>query len=375
MDPDNNNTNPMPGNDSATNARPQSTDITIPPVSPEVQPPVAAESTTMTSPTVTTTPESPVYEVPTLETPTADMSTAAGATTSEPESPINVDPTPLADNQPISFGSETSSENTPDQLAKDAISGTPEFGAENSTQPADSQSTEGNATKPAILTEESSTPLTPADPVPGSIGSSTSFGTNQSAKKKLPILPIILLLILLAIVAGGGAGAYYYFNFTNKPTKSSTPTAKVATPEVVSSTLTCNLATKPDQTQNNDASVATKTDHKIIANYEGDRLVEFTDRYEATYATSAAAMTALETAKKDYDALLQGVKLEKDPFTSEATRKDATIIVSHVATMDQITTANAPLLGLATDSKAKVITDYKSLKSNYEARKYTCKYE
>lgn len=401
MDPDNNNTNPMPGNGPAANPNAQPADITIPPadtssegpivsnpltstepvaepVTP-IQPtpsPIAAEPITTPTPEVSN-PTAPALETTpnTLETPatpevssTSATETPVGSDAPEAESPLAHELTPLADNQPISFGSE----NAPDDLTKDAISDTPELGTEASVQPVDGQSTKDAEAKPAILTEESSAPLTPAAPVPGSIGSSTSFGAKP-AKKKLPIVPIILLVVLLLIAAGGGA--YYYFNFMNKPAKSSAPTSQV-TPQVVNSTLTCNLVTKPDQSKNDDASIATKTDHKIVANYEDDQLVEYTDRYEATYATSAAAMTALEAAKKDYDTLLKGIKLEKDPFTSEATRKDSTIIVSHIAKADQITTANAPLLGLAADSKTnKVTTDYKSLKSAFETRKYTCKYE
>ncbi len=250
---------------------------------------------------------------------------------------------------------------------------TPTFG-----EPASEPTVASEVPAETTSSADSSTTFEPAAPVPGSIGSSTSFSdptvppiVAAPGKKKSPLTLILVIVLIVASLGVAAVLALPQLLNANKP--KATPSVQPA-PQVSIVVMNCELEGTPEVR----AQIGNATELKDVfsAEYQNDELSFLSFTRTATYADATAAAAGLELLKTQDDASMKLLGFKKNPFTAKFEAKKAVVTFTQEANADEITTENSTLFGIMPDlENKKVDTTQKTLKKFYEAQKYTCTVE
>ena len=256
----------------------------------------------------------------------------------------------------------------------------------------------GDAPKPKEKKVESDDeePLTPADPVPGSIGSAISYSEdapNHSEPIKKPFklkflkkektpdenevtigkkkLDTKKILIIVGAVLLVGVIAFVLFFVLGNPSKSSSTkkTTQLTTAKAVESNLVCKKEGGADAFSQY-PEVVSGTE-EIIAMYKDKALVSFGDNLTLNYDSSDVASVRLVDIKSNYVSAYSALKLTSDPFDTAFNSKGKTVTMSRQADGDDIDMTNAKLLGIPV-LKGEVFDDIDSIQETFESQGFAC---
>lgn len=256
----------------------------------------------------------------------------------------------------------------------------------------------GDAPKPKEEKVESDDeePLTPADPVPGSIGSAISYSEdapNHSEPIKKPFklkflkkeknpeenevtigkkkLDTKKILIIVGAVLLVGVIAFVLFFVLGNPSKSSSTkkTTQLTTSKAVESNLVCKKEGGADAFSQY-PEVVSGTE-EIIAMYKDKALVSFGDNLTLNYDSSDVASVRLVDIKSNYVSAYSALKLTSDPFDTTFNSKGKTVTMSRQADGDDIDMTNAKLLGIPV-LKGEVFDDIDSIQETFESQGFAC---
>lgn len=227
------------------------------------------------------------------------------------------------------------------------------------------------------------TPLKPAAPVPGSIGSAKSYDPNEAAKppkKKLgttTILAIVLIAILvvavivvvLLLVLQPGS------NSNNNNSDANTGhTVQQATP-VEYTTLTCTQEILAEQIEPQIAGLLTISD-RIIGNYEDGVLADLSDTMTLKFDSTDNAVLGYTTVQELYIAQLEELGIDDgDPFSSSYDRSRDSVTVTRMAKSNELTTTNAALFGITAEDGEQLDTSASALATLYAGAGWSCQQE
>ena len=256
----------------------------------------------------------------------------------------------------------------------------------------------GDAPKPKEKKVESDDeePLTPADPVPGSIGSAISYSEdapNHSEPIKKPFklkffkkektpeeneitigkkkLDTKKILIIVGAVLLVGVIAFVLFFVLGNPSRSSSTkkTTQLTTAKAVESNLVCKKEGGADAFSQY-PEVVSGTE-EIIAMYKDKALVSFGDNLTLNYDSSDVASVRLVDIKSNYVSAYSALKLTSDPFDTAFNSNGKTVTMSRQADGDDIDMTNAKLLGIPV-LKGEVFDDIDSIQETFESQGFAC---
>ena len=324
---------------------------TVPEVPATPASPVSAEPAPAT-PVAAPVAETPVMETPAMDTtaaPIADPDPLAGAVESLSSAPLDVN----SSAEPVSDYAQPAAPN----FANDpTVAAAPE------------------------KNNEDQSPIQPAAPAPGSIGSSTSYTDYQAAatqaaaapaKKKSKTTLILLIVVLAILLIGGGIFAFVMLS-GNKSSNSNTGNNNSSTPAPsvpVEMTLVCATTRSPEDLVS--AGGATVWDEEMTIKYEDDDITKITDVSTVEYPDSATAKAGIENFKNYYASLLSSAGLTSDPFDSRYARVDGTLTITYTGLGERLNAQNAVIFNLPVEDD-ELKSDPESVKAYFTEKNYTC---
>lgn len=334
---------PTPGPETGTMVDPLAA---VPSGTPATDPLVAAPATDpFAAPAATPAPADPLAAVPAA----ADPDPLAGAVESLSSAPMDANP---------------SAEPTTDYSQPAA----PNFANDPSV-----------AAAPEKVNDE--TPIQPAAPAPGSIGSSTSYTDYQAAAanaapagKKKKTTMILLIVVIALVIIGGGVFAFIMLtsNSSSSNKNSNTGNNNSSTPapaDPVALTMTCTASHTGSDLAT--AGNANTWDEEIVIKYEDDEITKITDVSTVEYADAATAKSGIETFKNYYAKLLEDASLRSDPFDSRYARVDGTLTVTYTGLGERLNAQNAVIFNLPVEDE-ELQQDTESVNAHYTQAGFTC---
>ena len=113
----------------------------------------------------------------------------------------------------------------------------------------------------------------------------------------------------------------------------------------------------------------------VKASYVNEEFSEIIQTFEARFDNSSTARIALGKARSEYVKRFKSAGIATEPFKSDYTQNDSTIVVTHQADSTNIDKKNAAVMHIEVNKNGVVIYDIDSIKENYEKLGYTCSIE
>ena len=354
------------------------------------------------TPTEASTLEAPSPEAPSLETPTPEAPAPAnpetpafGAVAMSDISETSADPAAPATPETPSLEAPT-----PDSIDSTESTETPMSSESDSSSISASANFVGEAPVPKAepKPEDEEEELTPANPVPGSIGSALIYSetapnnaipVNEFKKKhkkfslgdkagggmsKSNIRTILVIVAAVALVAAlvvvlififGGTGGSKKNSSSNSSNANTQPTP--STPVI--SSLTCTKEGGSEVFTNYGA--VDSGEENIIVMYTDDELTSIGSTMTLDYGNTEAAEASLKTMRDAYTAKVENLGLTSDPFTSSYDSNGAIITVTHQAEYEDLDSKSAKLFDIVT-LRGELVTDIETLDDTYTEAGYNC---
>lgn len=120
---------------------------------------------------------------------------------------------------------------------------------------------------------------------------------------------------------------------------------------------------------------ALESTSRIEASYFGGDFVDILQTFEAKFENSSTAKIAMSNARSTYVKRFKSFGIATEPFKSEYSQNDTSIVVTHYADTSTISGDNAAVVHISVNQNDVVIYDIDSIKSNYEELGYACRVE
>lgn len=254
------------------------------------------------------------------------------------------------------------------------------------------------APAPDPVEEALKAPMKPADPVPGSIGSAVSMGTEPAgtpnvsfndpaaeqpmmqptqdmpvtSKKKSNTGLIILCIIAIVVVAALGVVLAMQLLGNSGTSNNNTSVTPEVKPEPTPSTISnleCKYVLTDEELTNFGAASGTSN---IVASYDGDSLTSLSFSASLAYLDLDSAASGLESMENSYTQQYKDLGLTEDPFNAISSNEDGNVKFSYQATADLLDATNIQLFGLTTADGATLDTSSAAIKAGYESLDFSC---
>lgn len=340
----------------------------IPAASEPVVPTPGPETGTMVDPLATVPTSTPATD-PLVAAPATDPFATPAAAPADPLAgiPSAADPDPLAGAveslSSAPMDANTSAEPTPDYTQPAA----PNFANDPSV-----------AAAPEKVNDE--TPIQPAAPAPGSIGSSTSYADYQAAaataapaEKKKKTTMILLVIVIALVVIGGGVFAFIMATSSSSSSSNNNTgnnnTSSPAPADPISMTMTCAISRSAEDLLS--AGGATAWDEEMTIKYEDDEITKITDVSTVEYPDAATAKAGIDNFKNYYASLLDSAGLKSDPFDSRYARVDGTLTVTYTGPGERLNAQDAVIFSLPVEDD-ELKSDPESVNAYFTKDGFTC---
>ncbi len=188
-------------------------------------------------------------------------------------------------------------------------------------------------------------------------------------KKKFRIRFLVVLLFLSAV----SFGSLYGISFLLKQGIIGNGKNKHSAAGLSMESLICEVSGKSGDLLGIGNALDAKSTARV--NYINDEFSDITQVFEARFDNYATAKIALTKARSEYVKRFKSAGIATEPFKSDYTQNDATIVVTHQADSTNIDKKNAAVMYIEVNKNGVVIYDIDSIKKNYEKLGYTCSIE
>ena len=322
-------------------------------------------------------------------------------TSADPAAPATPEtPSPEAPTAPETLTPEAPTPGSTDSTDSTESTETPMSSESDSSSISTSANFVGEAPVPKAepKPEDEEEELTPANPVPGSIGSALIYSetapnnaipVNEFKKKhkkfslgdkagggmsKSNIRTILVIVAAVALVAAlvvvlififGGTGGSKKNSSSNSSNANTQPTPSAP----VISSLTCTKEGGSEVFA--DYGAVDSGEENIIVMYTDDELTSIGSTMTLDYGNTEAAEASLKTIRDAYTAKVENLGLTSDPFTSSYDSNGAIITVTHQAEYEDLDSKSAKLFDIVT-LRGELVTDIETLDDTYTEAGYEC---